>query len=64
MKLSRETCLHCESIIPLGMGYAIETAGCARGLFSVPLAIHLINFEEGHMMSKKLITLFLCLALV
>lgn len=36
MKPSRETCIHRESIIPLGVGYAIETAGRARGLFSVP----------------------------
>lgn len=32
--------------------------------FSVLLAIHLINIEEGHMMSKKLVSLILCLALL
>jgi len=36
MKPSRETCLHCESIIPLGMGYAIVTGSKAAGLISVP----------------------------
>ena len=75
MRQSRETCLHREKIIPLGVGYAIKLAdnpsagfvGVPRGgtlFFCFLPLIHLIIVEEGLKMSKKLVSLFLAMLMV
>ena len=48
MKLSRETCLHRELIIPLGVGYAVKLAdGEAAGFVGVPRGGTLFIFEKA-----------------
>ena len=76
MKPSRETCLHREYIIPLGVGYARKLAEEPAGFVGVPQGgtlfycktlplIHLIIInEEGHSMSKKLVSLFLAVLMI